>query len=611
MRGKRNKEEEVPIEAFVEEEAEPMPDFTIEIPKQYEFFKVPRRFGSIPVDKLPFGCDPKEQYYKEYPRIALPFQQVERISFGHPELEPNRLFWGDNLHIMRLLPSNSIDLIYIDPPFFSGRNYNVIFGDQNEVRSFADIWDGGMPGYRIWLNARLLEMKRLLKPTGAIYVHLDWHAAHYVKVEMDKIFEYDNFKNEIVWCYTGPSQTKTYYPRKHDVILFYTRGKEHVFNSDSIRVSYKKSNLATGKTSVIGKGSEETLIELDKRGKLPEDWWSDIATIGYKHSEIIGYPTQKPEALLERIIMASSNPGGIVADFFCGGGTTPAVAQRLGRHWIAGDISRIAVSITADRVIKVVTGKDDGEIQQVLAPTPDISIEHWGVYEVKSLTKMTDGAFRHFIIQAYDGRITTGDDVVHGYKRGIPLYVGSASQEKQIGKNAVLEFAKTITTKKGKHQGTMLAWAFAPSAWKVAEQLALQQAVAVDFVKISLVPIESEEFREHVTSKHSEYGNFLKFILPPEVRLNYKRVAPLTYEFDVSESVSLNSGSKIINVQWDFDHKGRFVSTLGYAFAGLKNKKPILKATYKFPSSGNKKIACRVQDDEGGQKIATIDLEVR
>ena len=167
----------------------------IEIPDQPEFFKTPVRFGTIPFDKLPKGCDPKEQYKKLYPKISLPFQQVEKIPFGHPDLQPNRLIFGDNLHIMRMLPSNSIDLIYLDPPFFSGRNYNVIFGDQNEVRSFTDIWEGGMPGYITWLNARLLEMKRLLKPTGSIYVHVDWHASHYVKVELDKIFGYDNFRN--------------------------------------------------------------------------------------------------------------------------------------------------------------------------------------------------------------------------------------------------------------------------------------------------------------------------------------------------------------------------------------------------------------------------------
>lgn len=129
----------------------------------------------------------------------------------------NRLFFGDNLHVMRQLPSESIDLIYIDPPFFSGRNYNVIFGDRNEVRSFSDIWEAGMPGYLVWLNARLWEMKRLLKPTGSIYVHLDWRASHYVKVEMDKIFgsggvdgKEAGFRNEIVWCYSIGADLETH-----------------------------------------------------------------------------------------------------------------------------------------------------------------------------------------------------------------------------------------------------------------------------------------------------------------------------------------------------------------------------------------------------------------
>jgi len=684
---KDKKRKEAPIEAFIEEEAEPLPDFTIEIPKQYEFFKVPRRFGSIPVDELPLGCDPKEQYYKEYPRIALPFQPVERISFGHPELEPNRLFWGDNLHIMRLLPSNSIDLIYLDPPFFSGRNYNVIFGDQNEVRSFTDIWDGGMPGYLIWLNARLLEMKRLLKPTGSIFVHCDYHAAHYLKVELDKMFGYENFRNEIIWKRsTGHPLSIKKFESVTDTILIYSKSEDVYFSSvtqplkdEVIQRDYKNKDehgfyqnvdLTGGKGggkeayepfsgTLPAKGRAwapprreklpkwaaekltadyekmnqlEKCYALDKIGLiywsknktprfkryLPDNptrfatnLWDDINVISSQSKERIGYPTQKPEALIERIIQSSSKSGDVVADFFCGGGTTPAVVQRLGRRWIASDISRIAVSITADRVIKVVTGNSDREVQQVLTPAPDISVEHWGVYEVEPLTNMKDKHFRDFIVQAYDGRRATGVETIHGYKKGVPLHVGPASQETQIEKGTVLEFAKAVTTKRGKHQGTMLAWAFAPSAWKTAEKLALQQAVAVDFVKISLVPIESNEFKEHITSKHSEYRNFLKFILPPEVRLNYKRVAPLTYEFDVSESVSLNQGSKIINVQWDFDHKGSFRSTLGYTFTGLKNNKPVLKAKYRFPSRGDKKIACRVQDDEGGQKIATIDLKVR
>src|SRR5713226_1481431 len=169
------------------------------LPQQEEFWRPPVRFGSVPVEKEPLGWDRRKGFRKLFPQVMLPFQVVERVAFGHPELEPNRLVWGDNLHVMRQLPSESIDLIYIDPPFFSGRQYNVIFGDQNELRSFSDIWEGGLPGYLIWLNARLYEMKRLLKKTGSIYVHLDWHAVYYVKAEMDKLFGPDNFLNEIIW----------------------------------------------------------------------------------------------------------------------------------------------------------------------------------------------------------------------------------------------------------------------------------------------------------------------------------------------------------------------------------------------------------------------------
>ena len=170
------------------------------LPPQEEFWRPPARFGSVPVEQEPLGWDRQRRFERHYPRVNLPTQIIERVHLGKTEPhQPNRLIWGDNLHVMRQIPSNSIDLIYIDPPFFSGRQYNVLWGDNNELRSFNDIWEDGMPGYLIWLNARLFEMKRLLKPTGSIYVHCDWHATHYIKVEMDKIFGFDNFRNEIVW----------------------------------------------------------------------------------------------------------------------------------------------------------------------------------------------------------------------------------------------------------------------------------------------------------------------------------------------------------------------------------------------------------------------------
>jgi len=638
-------------------------ELNIEIPQQPEFFKTPIRFGSIPVDKLPLGCDEKEQYRKIYPKISLPFQVVEKISFGHKELESNRLIFGDNLHIMRALPSNFIDLIYIDPPFFSGRNYNIVFGDQNELRSFTDIWEGGMPGYLTWLNARLLEMKRLLKSTGSIYIHCDWHASHYIKQEMDKIFGYENFRNEIVWLRKTSSASKTSMANSHDIILYYTKSDNFTFNQQYLEYSeeYVKSqythkddkgiyrihdvvaNPALGGNSprYPYKGympktrwlmSKDKLEDLDRAGKILwsksgkpyrklylhemqgqplNDIWNDIPiSLG---KEKIGYPTQKPEELLTRIIKVASDKGDIVADFFCGGGTTPFIAQTLGRRWIVCDISKIAISVTRDRILREISNAENKkEIQQTFGKVPDISIEHWGIYEVPQLVKMNEETFRNFIIAAYNGRLTTSEGLIHGYKNQIPIFVGSSSQDKPITEIDVINFAKDIVKKKGHHQGIMIAWAFTPGAQISAQQLEVQHALAIDFVKIQLIPIESKDFREHVTSKHPEYRNLLKFILPPQVRISTKKIKDLEYMFDVSESVSLNPGGKIINVQWDFTYNGeRFVSTPEYSFLGMKDNKPILKVIYKFNSFGKKKIACKVQDDEGGEKIEIFECDVK
>jgi hypothetical protein len=276
------------------------------LPPQEEFWRPPVRFGSVPVEKEPLGWDRRRGFRKLFPPVALPFQVVERVAFGHPTLEPNRLFWGDNLHVMRQLPSESIDLIYIDPPFFSGRQYNVIFGDQNELRSFSDIWEGGMPGYLIWLNARLYEMKRLLKKSGSICVHCDWHASHYVKSEMDKIFGHERFVNEIVWYYTnGGGRGRRWFNRKHDVVFLYSKGKDYFYDG-----------LAVGDKRGIDEGTFGGYFKTDSKGrryqevraagkvykyytddpKNPDDVWQ-IQTIAQRDlTERLGYPTQKRSA---------------------------------------------------------------------------------------------------------------------------------------------------------------------------------------------------------------------------------------------------------------------------------------------------------------------------
>jgi len=552
----------------------------------------------------------------------LPFQVVERVTFGHAALEPNRLFWGDNLHVIRQLPSESIDLIYIDPPFFSGRHYNVIFGDQNELRSFSDIWEGGMPGYLIWLNARLFEMKRLLKKTGSIYVHCDHHASHYIKVEMDKIFGNDNLLNEIVWGYTSGGVSKQWFGRKHDIILLYAKqGGKHFIalpEEKSYTRTLPEPHTPSGANLGVKRDSVCELCECGSPGQkyrmvTMRDVWNDLRSLFRNDSEMIGYPTQKPERLLDRIIRASCPTDGTAADFFCGGGTTSAVAQRLGRRWLACDQSRVAVAITADRLTRQVeeqTGK--------IFPVPDFTLEHWGVYEARRLADAPPEQFRGFVLRAFGAVPEEREEGIHGYKGAIPVWVGEPDQKKAVTAQNVQDFAnamrKTLRYKQDNlRDGIMLAWAFRPDAVEAAERLRRLEQTDLNFIRLDMIRIDSARFREHVaalSTDHADYENFLTFVQPPKVEVGYKRIAPRTYKFDVRETAILNPGAKIINVQWDFDHAKRFRSTPGYSFVRGSNKQPELQAQYEFPVAGKRRIACKVQDDMGGEGLWTAEIEV-
>ena len=601
------------------------------LPEQEEFWRAPVRFGSIPMEAEPLGWDRRRGFCKWYPQVMLPTQVVERVSFGHPQLEPNRLFWGDNLHVMRQLPTESIDLIYIDPPFFSGKQYNVIFGDQNELRSFSDIWEAGMPGYLIWLNARLYEMKRLLKKTGTICVHLDWHASSYVRGEMDKLFGYGVFKNEIVWDYGAKATQHTgHFQRKHDVILVYGRTEASYF--EPVVVEYSAASLRERATRYKRQdegGPYRMTTRRDpngvkyrakvylREGVFATDVWA-IPVINATSRERIGYPTQKPEMLIERLIEAYTCDGEAIADFFCGGGTTPAVAQRLGRRWIACDQSRVAVAITADRVASIAEQMTLEQASKSFA-TPDFTVEHWGIYEAKRLAETPPDQFREFVLRAFGGVPDNSDPGIHGHKGAIPIWVGEPSQKSQVTAEDVVSFANAVRRTARYQQdnlrdGIMLAWAFRPDAMKAAQRLLEQEATDLNFIRLDMIRVDSPKFREHVgvlSTDKADYSTFLTFVLPPRVEVGWKKLSGLTYRFDVSETVVLNAGAKIINVQWDFDYRDVFTSTQGCSFVRTTSREPALQIDCTFQTSGDHLIACKVQDDVGGEGLWTGHVDVK
>ena len=263
----------------------------------------------------------------------------------------------DNLELMKsplLISSESIDLIYCDPPFYSQKNYTTKSKIDDIIRSFTDTFTD-LTEYLHFLHVRLIEMKKLLKPNGSIYIHLDWHSSHYVKVMTDNIFGYDNFINNIVWCYTGGASSRDAFATKHDDILSYAMKRgDHTFNYNEVSVPYKPGTEVlidekTGKKYYLKSGIR---YYIERNGKILEDWWCDIQNMNHNPlNERHDYPTEKPQPLLERIIKVSSNPGDTVADFFGGSGTTAAAAQKLGRKWIICDKSEDSVNLIKARLL--------------------------------------------------------------------------------------------------------------------------------------------------------------------------------------------------------------------------------------------------------------------
>ena len=278
----------------------------------------------------------------------------------------NRVIYGDNLLAMQaLLAGNSktpsmrgkIDLIYIDPPYDSKADYRTKVRLPNtdieqrptviEQFAYSDTWEHGTASYLRMIVPRLVLMQALLSEQGSIYVHIDWHVGHYVKVIMDEIFGKDNFVNEIAWCYGGGGAPQDYYPRKHDMLFWYAKGQKWAFNKQFR--PYTEGTLQRGLTAVKGDN-----YQLSEEGAGLDDWWSDNKVqkiLSPTAKENLKYATQKPEGLLKRIIIGHSNEGDVIADFFAGTGTTGAVAEKLGRKWIMCDLGKPACMITRKRMI--------------------------------------------------------------------------------------------------------------------------------------------------------------------------------------------------------------------------------------------------------------------
>jgi DNA modification methylase len=293
------------------------------------------------------------------------------LEFGaaHRGSPRDAVAFGDSLAAARACPDGALDLIYIDPPFGTG----VV--RRGRGASYEDV-DGHPDRFVAWLEPWLVESRRTLADRGSLFVHLDWRTVHYVKVALDRVFGQERFVNEIVWCYAVGGKGRRGFGRKHDTILWYARGDEWAFYPDAIRVPRRGGSHMRVVEGPDGPVQEKT----DRRtgrvyrypvsgGKIPEDWWADIETLNHSDRERTGWPSQKPERLLERILRATTAPGDRVADWFGGSGTTGAVAQRLDRRFLVVDREEDAVACAIARL--------DAQGQRLAAegaPPPSIDV---------------------------------------------------------------------------------------------------------------------------------------------------------------------------------------------------------------------------------------------
>lgn len=434
------------------------------------------------------------------------------------------IYCGDCTQVMNNhIPNEGVDLVYVDPPFFSERHYEILWGNGYEMRSFEDRWKGGIENYIAWMEPKIRECHRVLKPTGIMYLHCDWHANAYLRILMDKVFEYSNLVNEIVWkrsaAHGDTKQGAKHFGRIHDVLLVYAKSQDYTWNMQYVPYDkeyienfynlvdesgrhYQATDLTAAKpggdTKYEWKGakpsegrywaySKENMEEFEKEGRLIypkkkggmprykryldempgmplQDIWMDIPPIHSHSNERYGYPTQKPETLLERIIKVSTNKKDIVLDPMCGCGTAIAVAHRLKRQWIGIDVSPTACKLMAKRMI------DIDAIPEIIGLPKSIE-------EIKLMQPFE---FQNWVMEMLTARPSkrkVGDMGIDGRLiDGTPIQV---KHSEHVGRNVIDNF-ETAIKRENKKKGIIVALSFGKGSFEEVARVKNQEGIEIE-----------------------------------------------------------------------------------------------------------------------------------
>jgi len=557
-------------------------------------------------------------------RIALPFQTIETANLfsDHPAMWHNRLIWGDKKCVLpALLPefAGKINLIYIDPPFDTGADFSFMttlpYNNEGlsreparvEQKAYRDNWGRGLDVYLQWFYETVVLLRELLTANGSIFVHLDWRTGHYGKAILDEVFGQDNLRNEIIWCYTGPgSPGMQQFNRKHDTIFWYSKSSQWVFNEKAIRVPHHAKTKANFKAGLVGSGFVADTYALDEQGKIPEDWWQIAIAGRYAVDGVnrVGYPTEKPALLLERIIKTASNAGDLVLDCFCGSGTTAAVAEKLGRCWIACDLGRFAIHTTRKRLLSIENAKPF-----VVQNLDKYERQAWQAAE---FADPTQSAYRNFILDLYHAAPIDGYTWIHGVRHGRPVHVGSVDAPVTLDavKSIVTEFWRVREHYVSEHSNgvDVLGWDFAFDLNEAAMQIAADAPILLAFKRIP---------REVLEKRAVEQGDIIFYelaALDVEVRHLGQRIEiELKNFFMPLDDVPQNASRAVSHwSQWidywaiDWDHHDDIFHNQWQAFRTRKQPDLPLQAFYEYNVAGSHTIVMKIVDIFGNETTKVV-----
>jgi len=580
---------------------------------------------------------------KEVRRVSLPFQVIETVNESRATREVkkggvqgglfevydgkegdtfeagwrNKLIWGDNLLVMGSLLekfAGKIDLIYIDPPFATGADFSfqAKIGEESldvtkeqssiEEKAYRDTWGTGLASYLSTMSTRMQLMRELLSAKGSLLVHVDYRVAHYLKLMLDELFGADRMVNEIIWHYRSGGGGKGNFGHKHDTILFFSKSDGYYFDDDAPQARVPHD-------AVIAKKWAD---KFDPRGKIRPDVW-DISRPPNHSAEWVGFPTQKPMALLDIPIAVLSPPNGLVADFFCGSGTTLAVAEKLGRRWIGCDLGRWGTHVTRKRLL----GIENCKPFEVLN-LGKYERQYWqGVTfgEAKNKPRAEQALYEYlaFILKLYGAQPVAGMAQLHGKKGKAMVHIGAVDAPVTIAEidASVDECAKI---KQGELH--VLGW-----EWEMGLYDLMVEAAKKKGVKLLLLQIPREVMEQQAAAK-GDVRFFELAYLEGEIRQPKKLTAQVALKDFVipnTELIPEDVRSKVKKwsdyidywaVDWDFQSDTFMQGWVAYR-TRKERKLPLVSDPHTYEKPGKHRILVKVIDIFGNDTSQAFDVEVK